>query len=291
MADKGIVYGTPLRTMWNMFRNWSVRMHSNDANAFYSTAYQYAMTRPTVEMQQAAALQLNFWHKDYQGGFLHVWFEDMELYDFLRNDVALKELSGIKQYLSENGDALKERDIYDPSVEYDYVRYDIALHVPNLDDGFAFSLCLMPDNTIAVFFVDDDGTGQIHEREYNIAKSQKGEASVAVERNFRFAVNLIAYMECFPECVREGVPAVNNETEYQNKGKNVRLGTSEKILDSEHNGAKRPHMRKGYFKCLSSEFYTHKRGQIIFVRETMVKSKSKTVNMSDNEQKIDEFRN
>ena len=288
--NTGINYSAPLRSMWERFHDWSIRMHSQDAGKFYNFLYQYALSRPTQVEQQAAALLLDFWHKDYLGEFLHVWFEQKELYDFLQNDVALKDLESIKQYLNANGNHITEKDIYDSSISHSFVRHDIALHVPCLEEGYVFSFFLMPDNTIAIFFADDDGVGQIHESEYNIAKSRKDEEGLGVERDFRFAVNLLAYMECFPECVREGVPSTNNETVYQSKGKNVRLGISEKVLEDEQKGLKRPHMRKGYFKCLSSDFYKNKRGQIIFVRETMVKSKSKIVDMSDNEGKIDEFK-
>ena len=190
-----------------------------------------------------------------------------------------------------NGNHLKEKAPYNPSIKYNYVRHDIALHVPYLDGGYAFSFCLMPDNTITLSFVDDDGAGRIHESEYNYVKSRKDEDSIAVERNFRFAVNLLAYMECFPECVRDGVPLSNNETLYQSKGRNIRLGISEKVLEEDgQKGVKRPHMRKGYFKYLSSDFYKNKKGQIIFVRETMVNGKSKTVDMSDDKRKVDEFK-
>lgn len=291
MDNTEIKYSVPLRSMWERFHDWTIRMHSQDADKFYSFAYQYALTRPTLIEQQGVILQLDFWHKDYKGDFLHVWFEQKELYDFLQNDVALKELESIKQYLAANGDHLTEKDIYNPSIAYNYVRHDIALHVPYLEEGYAFSFCLMPDNTITIFFADDDGVGQIHESEFNIVKIRKDENSKAVERNFRFAVNLLAYMECFPECVRDGVPTTNNETVYQSKGRNVRLGISEKIIENEQKGTKRPHMRKGYFKCLSSDFYKNKRGQIIFVRETMVKGKSKTVDISDDERKLEKFRN
>ncbi len=291
MESSRIKYSVPLRFMWERFNEWKKRMHSQDADAFYNSAYQYSLSRPTQEEQQAVALQLNFWHKDYKGDFLHVWFEQKELYDFLQNDVALKELDSLKKYLADNGDHLKERDLYNPSIEFSFVRHDIALHVPNQEEGYAFSFCLLPDNTIAIFFVDDEGAGQIHESQYNEVKSRKDEDSKDVERNFRFAVNLLSYMECFPECVREGVPTSNNETVYQPKAKNIRLGISDEIVEEGHTGAKRPHMRKGYFKCLSSSFYKNKRGQIIFVHETMVKGKSKTVDMSDDDRKVEDFKN
>ncbi len=290
MNDTGIKYSVPLRSIWEMFRKWSIQMHSQDASKFYDLSYQFALTRAVPKEQQSVILRLNLWHKDYKGEFLHVWFEQKELYDFLQNDVALKELESIKKYLYANGDHLTEKDLYDPSISYNYVRHDIALHVPYLEEGFAFSFYLLPDNTITLFFADDEGAGQINESEYNIAKSRKDEDAKVVERNFRFAVNLLAYMECFPECVREGVPTTNNETAYQTKGINVRLGISEKVMENGQKGAKRPHMRKGYFKCLSSDFYKNKRGQIIFVRETMVKGKSKTVDMSDDERKKEDFK-
>lgn len=290
VESTSIKYSIPLRSIWERFHNWSKKTHNQDGDAFYSALYKYATTTSAKEYRQGNTLELNFWYKDYKGEFLHVWFDQKELYDFLQNDVALKELESIKQYLYVNGDHLTEKDLYDPSISYNYVRYDIALHVPFLEGGYAFSFCLMPDNTIAVFFVDDLDSGRIHENGYNIAKSRTDKESVIVERNFRFAVNLLAYMECFPECVREGVPTTNNETAYQTKGRNVRLGISEKVMEDGQKGAKRPHMRKGYFKCLSSDFYKNKRGQIIFVRETMVNGKSKTVDMSDDEKKLEMFK-
>lgn len=106
MNNIEIKYSVPLRSMWERFHDWTVRMHSQDAGKFYDIAYRYALSRPTQVEQQAAALQLNFWHKDYKGEFLHVWFEQKELYDFLQNEVALKELESIKQYLYVNGDHL-----------------------------------------------------------------------------------------------------------------------------------------------------------------------------------------
>lgn len=290
MNDTGIKYSVPLHSMWERFHDWTKRMNNQDGDSFYETLYQQVITKSAKEYQQGNILELNFWYKDYKGEFLHVWFEQKELYDFLRNDVPLKDLTSIKHYLAANGNHLKAKDLYDPSIEYNHVRHDIALHVPYPDESYAFSFCLMPDNTIAIFFVDDTIAGQIHENEYNIARSRNDKDSIVVEHIFRLAVNLLAYMECFPECVRDGVPTTNNETIYHFKGKNVKIGISEKLIEDGQKGAKRPHMRKGYFKCLTSDFYKNKRGQIIFVRETMVKGKSKTVDMSDDERKIDEFK-
>lgn len=48
------------------------------------------------------------------------------------------------------------------------------------------------------------------------------------------------------------------------------------------NGIVNPHFRRGYFKRLESDFYKNKKGQIIFVSQTMVKGTSKTVYTADN---------
>ena len=43
-----------------------------------------------------------------------------------------------------------------------------------------------------------------------------------------------------------------------------------------------PHFRKGYYKRLTSDFYKNKKGQIIFVSETMVNGKAKTIYTTEN---------
>jgi hypothetical protein len=97
-------------------------------------------------------------------------------------------------------------------------------------------------------------------------------------------------MNCIPDCIVEGVPP-NMHDEYN--GKEIKtISLSEKISETSINKATgkmvAPHYRKGYFKFLKSDFYTHKRGQIVFVTETMVNGKAKTVYTSDKLSKMEE---
>lgn len=290
--DTKMRYSTPLRNMWDKFHEWSKVNPNGSDMQFYHFFWQYAMTLETVAMQNASLSQLDLWYKDYKGELLHVWLEQSELYDFLRNKVELKDSSSLKQYLKDNGNSIKEKDMYNPSATFDYMQYEMAIHVPNLEEGCTLSFNLISDNTLVVFFSDDDSVGYINETEYLIAKARNDTEALSVERNYRFAINLLTYMICFPECIHEGTPSLSiNETPNLFSGKNIRLSISDKVIDEcRQNGVKRPHMRKGYFKYLGSEFYKNKRGQWIFVCETMVNSKSKTVTMSDNEEKVDVFR-
>jgi len=94
-------------------------------------------------------------------------------------------------------------------------------------------------------------------------------------------------MKCFPECVTEGVPKITKDRDEERSERNVIFKLSEKVTDSEiTKNSKLPHFRKGYFKLLQSDFYTNKQGQLIYVTETMVKGKAKTVSTST---RIEEF--
>jgi len=274
-----------------MYHNWVAKYKKEDGEEFYRFMMKNYVPfhQPTIQLAQR--LSLNFWIKDYRKEFLHVWLVSKDLFDFI-NQVGVKNLKGIKGFLQANGE--KKQTSSDPLTgeRYNFVRYDIAVHVPNLQNGFAFSYCCMPDNTITLFFQGDEGVGQIHESQYEQAISLDTYQAREVVKNFQFAINLICYMHCFPECVRDGVPEDSKDKKYIPKGKSVRLGIADKIADSINDkiGRKRPHHRTGYFKILSSDFYTNKRGQVIFVKETMVNAKSKTVKMSDDSEKLSKFK-
>lgn len=90
----------------------------------------------------------------------------------------------------------------------------------------------------------------------------------------KIALNLISYIYCFPECLIDGAP---HDIKTQN---NHYLNTSEKIVEAgerSEGGLVIPHFRRGYFKRLRSDFYKNKKGQIVFVHETIVNGVAKTL--------------
>ena len=284
---KNVTFSIPLRRMWKIYKQWCKVKKSSDMRSFYHDARLFADSQPDPIVRQSEYLTLNFWRKDFNKEILHVWFEQKELRDFLRDDLPIKDMDGIKQYLKEEGE---ERRTAVPELdqELEWVRYDLALHVPYETDGYVFAFAIMHDGTFSLFYCSDTGVGQLHESQIEEIKRRTDENSVGLIKDLTLAVNLLAYMKCFPECVKDGVPDTNNSNTYRYKDRSVQLGTSDKITETVK-GAMRPHFRKGYFKLLSSEYYTNKRGQLIWVSETMVNSKSKTVEMSDNEKKMQNF--
>lgn len=265
---KRVSYSIPLRAMWKKYKDWCKATKSADMIEFYRRERLIADCIPDRLVRQSKYLALNLWRKDYEKKLLHIWLEQKELRDFLRDELPLKDLEGIKQYLKEEGEQQKT-EAPELGMDLEWVRYDIAVHVPNETDGYAFSFAIMHDGTISLLYCSDTGKEPLHESQYEEYKTRTDEESVNLVRDFTLAVNLLAYMRCFPECVRDGVPDTNSSNIYRYKDRSVQLGISDKITET-IKGAMRPHFRRGYFKRLSSPFYTNKRGQLIFVSETMV---------------------
>ena len=122
---------------------------------------------------------------------------------------------------------------------------------------------------------------------YAEVNKKDDEVSLVQSRMFRLAIT-IAYMNCFPDSVADGVPKNLLERSEDMSARNFTLELSEKVREGESsNHSKIPHFRKGFFRVLRSDYFVNKKGQVVFVSETMVKGKAKTVSTSP---KIEEFR-
>ena len=116
----------------------------------------------------------------------------------------------------------------------------------------------------------------------NLVNDNSENAKIVVEF-FQLAVNTIIYMDTFPNCVINGAPQ-NLKEEYSKK-----IEIAEKVINlikSDTTRTVSPHSRRAYFKRLTSDFYTHKKGQTILVKETMVNGKAKTVYTANDLEKM-----
>lgn len=89
----------------------------------------------------------------------------------------------------------------------------------------------------------------------------------------RMIAGLGLYMSCFPEQVRDGIPADAKRAEYA-AGHAKTIGVSETVVCRE---GVTPHYRSGHFRLLVSERYVNKRGQVVFIHGCFVKGQAKTV--------------
>lgn len=96
-----------------------------------------------------------------------------------------------------------------------------------------------------------------------------------IEKDWRIIFNLFLYMDAFPDCVVEGPPELVAGTS-DGEGQ-VSIRASGVIQDVFNRSKVAPHMRRGHFRVLRSERYTHKRFQAVYVRPAMIMGKAETV--------------
>lgn len=99
------------------------------------------------------------------------------------------------------------------------------------------------------------------------------EVQGSMDDSFHILLNLMLYMDIFPECVEDGCPSVNKTPSSLNK----KISLSEKISKSDTEREVSPHMRMGHFRVLRSERFTNKRFQAVYVKPCMVKGRAETV--------------
>jgi hypothetical protein len=285
MARK-IYYGKPLKYFWKHLYGTQKKYTPELTNdQIFTLLRNNILAAPmqafeTSESRSLIISGLEMWRDDHKGNLMHIFFLDKYLRDFLEK-TPLSDLAGIKRYLYENGQTKDVYHIYSKETSESVV-YRFALHLPNDANGYAFSISLESDGSVELYYSRGENGGRMSDKFYLDVNKKGDEVSLTHSKMFRLAINTISYMNCFPECVADGVPKdllfERNETISP---RNITFQSSEKIKETENLPlSKIPHFRKGHFRLLQSDYFANKKGQIVFVAETMVKGKAKTVSLS-----------
>ena len=288
---KKIWYSSPLKFFWDELYGKQKKITPAFSDEQIFTILRYNLLNAPLAIEENTESRdlilsgLELWKEDFNGDFLHIFFLEKQLRDFLEI-TPLSDLDGIREYLYENG---KNKNViyFKTKSQSNCVVYTFGLHIPYETNGYAFSLSLYENNSIELYFSHGLQNGRLSNKFYKDLEKKKDEKSLTLSKMFRLTINTIAYMKCFPDCVTEGVPRISYDRNEKRSGRNITFQLSEEITDFENTQrSKIPHFRKGHFKVLRSDFYVHKKGQIIYVTETMVKGKAKTVSTST---QIEEF--
>jgi len=284
MARK-VYYSKPLKYFWQHFYGTQKKLTPNFTNdQIFTILRRNILAAPmgafeTPESRGLIVSGLELWRDDYKSELLHIFFLNKQLRDFLEN-TPLSDLEGIKKFLYENGQSKDVIHLYS-NEQSKSVIYRFALHLPYDTDGYAFSLSIENDGSVELYFSLGENGGRMSDKFYADVIKKDDEVSLIQAKMFRLAVNTIAYMNCFPDCVADGVPKNLFERGEDKSARNFTFQLSEKIRDIDNSQlSKIPHFRKGHFRLLQSDYFVNKKGKIVFVAETMVKGKAKTVSMS-----------
>lgn len=288
---KKIKYSQPLSVIWEAYNK------SNKNGKLSPKEFIWEWMTPQIKnpfLSDGTQVQTNIlisemFYADTQKEFLHLYFVDKSLRDFLK-DLPIKDFDGLMLYILEKGIDIEGGCVTtlgqtlktgkkEKSLEF-------GIHIPfeNKDKGYAFNFIFQPKDKKLIFvWLVGTNSGYISVNQYkNLVNDNSENAKVVVEF-FQLAVNTIIYMDTFPNCVINGAPQ-NLKEEYSKK-----IEIAEKVIDiikSDTTRTVSPHSRRAYFKRLTSDFYTHKKGQTILVKETMVNGKAKTVYTANDLEKM-----
>lgn len=221
--------------------------------------------------------QLEFLEDDMIGKILHIFLKTNNLKTFLIN-TQIKDYNNFIQFVTDNGEY---KDFTNASTGKKLLAADfkICLHVPNETSGYSYNLSVDENQKIRIILLHK---GLVITMDKEKDKPFLFENPKTVEESedyesWKLILNLIYYMNAFPECVFDGVPkGFRFENGFKNK--KIQLSLSDKIIEKtiKSNDGREivPHFRVGHFRYLRSEYFTKKRGQVIFIDTCFVKGKN-----------------
>lgn len=95
-----------------------------------------------------------------------------------------------------------------------------------------------------------------------------------VDEDFHVIINMLFYMNAFPDYVYEGVPkrAIIDSEIFTKK--RITITPNEKLFEEMK---KSPHLRRGHFRTFSSDYYSNMKGKTIWIEPTFVMGNAVTV--------------
>lgn len=146
----------------------------------------------------------------------------------------------------------------------------ICINMPNQKDSIFLAAIRLPEKQWPVIGVSYNGKcygfGNYSMQDY--VNTNGG-----LLEPLHYTINLMVYMDIFPECIKTGCPTINKSPSR----KNITVNLTEKLAKSDTEREVSPHMRMGHFRVLKSERYTNKRFQAVYVKPCMVKGRAETV--------------
>ena len=229
---------------------------------------------------------------DVKGYGQHIFIKDRVLYNALQN-IKVKDVEGIKQYMKdfaedfffthqkfdENNNLISCEDLSQKCLFY-FIHFPIET---NDEEGLSVRLRLDKEELICDYVKGCNCASFSSESKY--LKNPIWESDKMDQKLWQLFLNVFFYMKAYPSCVSDGVPH-GFRFEYPSIAKKVKLDINNAIVEkvnvnqgSNATHLVTPHFRKGHFRYLGSDYFKNKKGQFVFIEETMVRAQNaKTLN-------------
>lgn len=205
--------------------------------------------------------------------YTSIYLKTPLLLDFLlNNNIKESDINCIMQGISNNYNLFEKGAVINtPSG-----KESIYVVVRNIEPDDRFSECgymitaTMGDYCYTAGFYK----GKTNWLDTDHINTEMGEVATA-EGLQQIVTNLFMYMDCFSECVIDGVPDIICKGDDAKRKKTLTLHKD--VEEVSRQAQITPHMRRGHFRFLQSDRYVNAKGKTVFVKPTMVKGKAKTV--------------
>ena len=202
--------------------------------------------------------------------YISVFIQDEKVLDFIKNHKMSEK--------DENSLRFALDDVLPELINHEYDKL-IVLNIANEKNNIAFRPFIRSkeDKTFMIGVASGDNINFIY-----IEESDLKSANESFYDYEKMLLNALLYIAAFPECLHDGPPkdlVKNNgfRGEYKN------ISCSDQLKNSYNSISASPHFRRGHFRLLSSDRFSKKKGQVIFVKPSMVNGEALTVESARNE--------
>lgn len=218
-------------------------------------------------------LGLDVLYRIVTGDALHIFLDTEALFEFLRS-TAVKDVAPVGRFLTQFGvyrdaaqmNAAREllpmySGAHPPKQAPGFVLYAAFHHRRLTIPSYLYALAAHEDGAVwRLYWLDDE---RIHQQ--NPLERPDSDA-------YRLIVNLCHYISHFGDCVREAPP--EDHLDGWRPRKRYRLVSHPEVVE---HGVVSPHFRSGHWRVLRDEYFTHKRGESVWIHESFVRGEPITV--------------
>ncbi len=211
---------------------------------------------------------------------LHLYFMEKRLRDFLCS-TELMDYDDLKKYIIGSGNFYPVSD-WDTRKPVQVFDFPFCIHIPYEKHGYSFN-CQIINGAFNLVAIKEGGvmlTEQQYKALIKIPEEDLSDKRKGFIKLYRLAFNTIAYINCFKDYVKDGVPDLEKEFVSFSNRKIVEISQElhEEIEECLKNPSIRaPHIKSGHFMYLKDERYTNKRWELVWRKPCMVKGRAKTV--------------
>lgn len=251
------------------------KLKSRDVVLNYMKNNNSHASKQDLSHQITLGVEFDLFENELAGNTVHIYFQEKFLKDYLK-EMEVNDLQGISQYLLENGEAesivLASSKTNDSFQAKSYKIY-FCLHIPDELDGYCFSVQCTENEYIFVSCIHNNRVLQVSQKFGEKKESlinPNTENEIQNAEAFKLAINTLAYINAFPECLIDKKPD-GVVLQYSFKNKKITISTASQFKEFENEINITPHFRRGHFRRLENDRFVNKKGQIIFVKPTIVK--------------------